>query len=301
MVRPASGGASRPCAGGTSSAGFSFRCGYPSLAALGCAAHRPADVFGGFPVLRIAVLHGATLRAPRRDRHAAHGRGGARRARPAGPRGRAGPSRPRTWRRSRRCRSRRPDLVFNLVEAIGGDAARGGRGAGAARPSGPPLYRLRRARDAGAACRSSRPSARSPRPACRRPPGRRTGSGLAAPAAGDRQGRHRARLAGHRRAARSSPAREAAAEVARRAERARHAASSPRTFVEGREFNLAVLAGPDGPQVLPLAETLFVGYPGDRPKIVDYEAKWAEDSFAYNNTPRRFDFGGGGHRAWSTS
>src|SRR5690606_23295451 len=38
-------------------------------------------------------------------------------------------------------------------------------------------------------------------------------------------------------------------------------------------------------------ETLFVGYPQDRPKIVDYEAKWAEDSFAYNNTPRRFDFG----------
>lgn len=62
-------------------------------------------------------------------------------------------------------------------------------------------------------------------------------------------------------------------------------------FIEGREFNVAVLDGPSGPQVLPLAETLFVGYPEDRPKIVDYEAKWAEDSFAYNNTPRRFDHG----------
>jgi D-alanine-D-alanine ligase len=43
--------------------------------------------------------------------------------------------------------------------------------------------------------------------------------------------------------------------------------------------------------VLPPAETLFVGYPPDRPRIVDYEAKWAEGSFAYHNTPRRFAFG----------
>src|SRR5690606_28858483 len=27
------------------------------------------------------------------------------------------------------------------------------------------------------------------------------------------------------------------------------------------------------------------------PRIIDYEAKWHEHSFAYNNTVRRFDFG----------
>jgi D-alanine-D-alanine ligase len=60
-------------------------------------------------------------------------------------------------------------------------------------------------------------------------------------------------------------------------------------FVEGREFNVALLAGPDGPEVLPIAEMCFVGYPHDKPRIVDYAAKWHADSFAYNNTPRRFD------------
>ncbi len=59
-------------------------------------------------------------------------------------------------------------------------------------------------------------------------------------------------------------------------------------FIEGREFNVAMLAGPDGPQVLPIPEILFVGYPEGKPRIVDYDAKWAADSFAYNNTPRDF-------------
>jgi D-alanine-D-alanine ligase len=62
-------------------------------------------------------------------------------------------------------------------------------------------------------------------------------------------------------------------------------------FIDGREFNIAVLAGPNGPEVLPPAEMTFVGYPEGKPRIVDYEAKWHEDSFAYNNTVRRFDFG----------
>ncbi len=61
-------------------------------------------------------------------------------------------------------------------------------------------------------------------------------------------------------------------------------------FIEGREFNLSVLAGPDGPQVLPPAEILFEGY-GSRPRIVGYRAKWQEDSYEYSHTPRRFDFG----------
>lgn len=62
-------------------------------------------------------------------------------------------------------------------------------------------------------------------------------------------------------------------------------------FIDGREFNIAVLGGPSGPTVLPQAEMTFVNYPAGKPRIVDYEAKWDEDSFGYNNTVRRFDFG----------
>jgi len=61
-------------------------------------------------------------------------------------------------------------------------------------------------------------------------------------------------------------------------------------YVEGREFNLAVLDGFDGPELLPIAEIDFVEYPDGRPRIVDYEAKWEEGSFAFGNTPRHFDF-----------
>ena len=62
-------------------------------------------------------------------------------------------------------------------------------------------------------------------------------------------------------------------------------------FIDGREFNIAVLTGPNGPEVLPLAEMTFVDFPQGKPRIVDYEAKWDEHSFGYNNTVRRFDFG----------
>jgi len=60
-------------------------------------------------------------------------------------------------------------------------------------------------------------------------------------------------------------------------------------YVEGREFNLSLLETAEGPRVLPAAEILFVDFPADRPRIVDYEAKWATDSLAYVNTPRCFD------------
>src|SRR5690606_7059328 len=64
-------------------------------------------------------------------------------------------------------------------------------------------------------------------------------------------------------------------------------------YVEGREFNLSLLETAAGPLVLPVAEILFVGFPADRPRIVDYEAKWATKSAAYVNTPRHFDFPAG--------
>jgi len=61
-------------------------------------------------------------------------------------------------------------------------------------------------------------------------------------------------------------------------------------FVEGREFNLSLLAGPGGPRVLPPAEIQFVDYPPDKPRIVGYAAKWDAGSMEYNQTPRHFDF-----------
>ena len=60
-------------------------------------------------------------------------------------------------------------------------------------------------------------------------------------------------------------------------------------FVEGREFNLALLDGPDGPdEILPPAEMLFPDFPPDKPRIVGYAAKWDSDSFEYSHTVRDF-------------
>jgi len=61
-------------------------------------------------------------------------------------------------------------------------------------------------------------------------------------------------------------------------------------FVDGREFNLSVLGGKNEPEVMPPAEILFLDYPPEKNKVVGYKAKWIEDSFEYNNTPRTFDF-----------
>lgn len=61
-------------------------------------------------------------------------------------------------------------------------------------------------------------------------------------------------------------------------------------YVEGREFNLSMLCGRDGPQVLPVAEIEFIDYPAEKPRIVGYAAKWDERAFEYHATPRRFEF-----------
>jgi D-alanine-D-alanine ligase len=79
-----------------------------------------------------------------------------------------------------------------------------------------------------------------------------------------------------------------AAELIRERERRFGGRFFAEVFIEGREFNVAMLEGTDGPEVLPIPEILFVGYPDDKPRIVDYDAKWSTESFAYNNTPRLF-------------
>jgi D-alanine-D-alanine ligase len=61
-------------------------------------------------------------------------------------------------------------------------------------------------------------------------------------------------------------------------------------FIDGREFNLAMLEVEGKPRALPQSEIVFEGYGKDRARIVDYRAKWAADSYEYRHTPRRFEF-----------
>ncbi len=61
-------------------------------------------------------------------------------------------------------------------------------------------------------------------------------------------------------------------------------------YIEGREFNVSLLADGDDVEILPVAEIDFVDFPPDKPRIVGYSAKWAKGSFEYGATPRRFDF-----------
>jgi len=65
-------------------------------------------------------------------------------------------------------------------------------------------------------------------------------------------------------------------------------------WIEGREFNLALLEGESGqPDVLPIAEMCFVDYPAGKRKLVGYAAKWDESSFDYGHTVRKFVEGAG--------
>jgi len=61
-------------------------------------------------------------------------------------------------------------------------------------------------------------------------------------------------------------------------------------YIDGREFNVALISDKNGAKVLPIAEMLFQDYAPDKLKIVDYKAKWDADSFEYNNTVRKFAF-----------
>jgi D-alanine-D-alanine ligase len=59
-------------------------------------------------------------------------------------------------------------------------------------------------------------------------------------------------------------------------------------FVEGREFAAAMMEGPQGVEVLPLRETVYQGFDEGQPLITDYDAKWTPGSQPYVGTPRRF-------------
>jgi D-alanine-D-alanine ligase len=79
-------------------------------------------------------------------------------------------------------------------------------------------------------------------------------------------------------------------------------------FIDGREFNLSLLAGGrdtghgingcdgppradrNGPEVLPPAEIRFDAYPPGKVRVVGYRSKWEADSFEFSHTPRSFEF-----------
>jgi D-alanine-D-alanine ligase len=63
-------------------------------------------------------------------------------------------------------------------------------------------------------------------------------------------------------------------------------------YIDGREFAVAMMEGPQGVEVLPIRETVFHGFNEGEPLIADYDAKWTPGSQAYVGTPRRFGLEG---------
>lgn len=60
-------------------------------------------------------------------------------------------------------------------------------------------------------------------------------------------------------------------------------------FIDGREFNISVIGGNKGPEVMPHAEMQFINFPEGKPKIMGYSAKWTEDTFDFLQTQRTFE------------
>jgi len=61
------------------------------------------------------------------------------------------------------------------------------------------------------------------------------------------------------------------------------------TFIRGREFNLSVIGGEGGPLVMPAAEMQYLDYPAGKPKILNYASKWDSNSIEYQKTIRTFE------------
>ncbi len=72
----------------------------------------------------------------------------------------------------------------------------------------------------------------------------------------------------------------------------RHAPYFVERYVDGREFAVSMLEGPQGPEVLPVPEMRFESYPPGKPRVLGYRAKWDSESFEYKSTVRTWDLPG---------
>ncbi|MBU1219243.1 hypothetical protein KKF34_06620 [Myxococcota bacterium] len=61
-------------------------------------------------------------------------------------------------------------------------------------------------------------------------------------------------------------------------------------YIDGREFNIGLVPDRKDWIIFEPAEIVFNGYAADKPKILDWRAKWDTNSFEYMNTIRSFDF-----------
>jgi D-alanine-D-alanine ligase len=59
-------------------------------------------------------------------------------------------------------------------------------------------------------------------------------------------------------------------------------------YLTGREFNVSCIEIDGKPRVLPVPEMLFQNWPSNRPKLVNWDAKWNEDHPDLDNTTRFF-------------
>jgi len=61
-------------------------------------------------------------------------------------------------------------------------------------------------------------------------------------------------------------------------------------YIEGREFNVALIEKDGVPAVLPIGEMIFEKWDDRRPRIIGYAAKWHADTTDYQDTTRVFDW-----------
>jgi D-alanine-D-alanine ligase len=58
-------------------------------------------------------------------------------------------------------------------------------------------------------------------------------------------------------------------------------------FIDGREFNVALIEREGEPDILPIGEMVFEDWDETRPRIVGYDAKWNADTAEYRDTTRK--------------
>ena len=62
-------------------------------------------------------------------------------------------------------------------------------------------------------------------------------------------------------------------------------------YIEGREIQVSLLGEPDGgARILPPSEIVFRDWTPGKPRIVGYAAKWCPESFEYRHTTARLEF-----------